>query len=77
MEMSIKAIIKDLGVEANVTHTDLGSAKGEGADIYVGTKDITSQLEEIGGEIISLKNMIDKVDMKKQLEETLKKLGAL
>ncbi len=77
MEMSIKTIIKDLGVDADVTHTDLGSAKGEGADIYVGTKDITSQLDGIGGEVISLKNMIDKEDMKKQLEDTFKRLGAL
>lgn len=77
MEISIKKIVKDLGVDAEVTHTDLGSAKGEGADIYIGTRDITSQLEGIGGEVISLKNMIDKVDMKKQLEETFKKLGVL
>ncbi|MCT4565982.1 MAG: PTS sugar transporter subunit IIB [Maledivibacter sp.] len=77
LEMSIKTIIKDLGVDAHVTHTDLGSAKGEGADIYVGTKDITHQLEGIGGEVISLKNIIDKVDMKKQLEKTFKKLGVL
>lgn len=77
MEMSIKSIVKELGVEAEVTHTDLGSAKGEGADIYVGTRDITSQLEGIGGEVISLKNMIDKADMRKQLEETFKKLGVL
>ncbi|SKC69980.1 PTS sugar transporter subunit IIB [Maledivibacter halophilus] len=77
MEMSIKEIIKDLGVNAQVDHTDLGSAKGEGADIYIGTKDITSQLEGIDGEVISLKSMIDKADMKKQLEETFKKLGAL
>ncbi|WP_432663286.1 PTS sugar transporter subunit IIB [Wukongibacter baidiensis] len=77
MEMSIKSIIKDMGVDAEVTHTDLGSAKGEGADIYIGTKDITSQLEGIGGEVISLKNMIDKVDMRRQLEMTFKKLGVM
>jgi len=77
MELNIKTIIKELGVEAEVTHTDLGSAKGEGADIYVGTKDITSQLEGIGGEVISLKSMIDKKDMKNQLIETFKKLEVL
>lgn len=77
MEISIKTIIKELGVNAEVNHTDLGSAKGEGADIFVGTRDITSQLEGIGGEVISLKSMIDKEDMKKQLEATFKKLGVL
>lgn len=77
MELNIKSIIKELGVEAEVTHTDLGSAKGEGAEIYVGTKDITSQLEGIGGEVVSLKNMIDKKDMKNQLIEVFKKLEIL
>ncbi|MEW9122143.1 MAG: PTS sugar transporter subunit IIB [Thermotaleaceae bacterium] len=77
IEMSMKAILKELGVQAEVTHTDLGSAKGEGADIYVGTIDIASQLEGMGGEVIALKNMIDKEDMKRRMEETLKKLGAL
>ncbi|MFZ5967157.1 MAG: PTS sugar transporter subunit IIB [Bacillota bacterium] len=77
MEMSMKSIIKDLGVKAEVTHTDLGSAKGEGADIYVGTIDIASQLDGLGGEVIALRSMIDKADMKKQLEETFKRLGIL
>lgn len=31
MEMSIKTILKDLGVTAEVDHVDLGSAKGRRA----------------------------------------------
>ncbi|EFC2288258.1 PTS sugar transporter subunit IIB, partial [Escherichia coli] len=38
MEMSIKSILKDLSVSADVDHVDLGSAKGTPSDIYVGTK---------------------------------------
>ncbi|PAB61028.1 PTS sugar transporter subunit IIB [Anaeromicrobium sediminis] len=77
MEMSIKKIIKELGIDAQVSHTDLGSAKGEGADIFVGTRDITNQLNDVNGEVISLKSMIDKKHMKEQLESTLKKMGLL
>ena len=77
MEMSIKSIIKELGIEGEVNHTDLGSAKGLGADIFIGTRDITSQLEHVDGEVISLKNMIDKAYMKSELEATFKKLGVL
>ena len=40
MEMSIKSILKDLSVNAEVDHVDLGSAKGTPSDIYVGTRDI-------------------------------------
>lgn len=77
IEMSMKSIIKDMGVKAEITHTDLGSAKGEGADIFVGTIDIASQLEGLGGEVIALRNMIDKVDMKKKMEETFTRLGII
>ncbi|WP_019614059.1 PTS sugar transporter subunit IIB [Psychromonas ossibalaenae] len=79
MEMSIKTIVKDLGVSANVDHVDLGSAKGTDCDIFVGTKDITEQLvaQSVVGEIVTLDNMIDKVAMKERLSAALTKLGAL
>ena len=79
MEMSIKKILTDLSVAAEVDHEDLASAKGTVADIFIGTRDITDQLQESGvdGRIVPLKNMIDKVDMKARLSEALTELGAL
>jgi len=79
MEMSIKTIVKDLGVQANVDHVDLGSAKGTACDIFVGTKDITEQLfaQNVGGKIVTLDNMIDKVAMKERMSAALQELGAL
>lgn len=79
MEMSIKTIVKDLGVNAEVDHVDLGSAKGTASDIFVGTADIAEQLvaQQVGGKIVSLKNMVDKVAMKERISEALTELGAL
>lgn len=79
MEMSIKTILKDLQVNADVDHVDLGSAKGTPSDIFVGTKDIAEQLvaQQVAGEIVALENMIDKVAMKERLSIALHKLGAL
>ncbi|NKG31974.1 PTS sugar transporter subunit IIB [Erwinia rhapontici] len=79
MEMSIKSIVKDLGVNAEVDHVDLGSAKGTASDIFVGTSDIAEQLvaQQVGGKIVSLKNMVDKVAMKERISEALSELGAL
>ncbi|MBW5893758.1 PTS sugar transporter subunit IIB [Pectobacterium polaris] len=79
MEMSIKNIVKELGVVAEVDHVDLGSAKGTDSDIFVGTKDIADQLvaQAVGGKIVSLNNMIDKVAMKERLSVALTELGAL
>ncbi|MGY0144954.1 PTS sugar transporter subunit IIB [Edwardsiella tarda] len=79
MEMSIKTILKDLQVNAEVNHVDLGSAKGTASDIFVGTADIAEQLvaQQVGGEIVALDNMIDKVAMKERLSVALRKLGVL
>ena len=79
MEMSIKTILKDLQVNAEVNHVDLGSAKGTASDIFVGTADIAEQLvaQQVGGEIVALDNMIDKVAMKERLSVALRKLDAL
>ncbi|MGF1861701.1 PTS sugar transporter subunit IIB [Photobacterium profundum] len=79
MEMSIKSIIKELNVVAEVDHIDLGSAKGTPCEIFIGTKDITEQLtaQGVDGKIVSLDNMIDKVAMKERLSVTLQDLGAL
>ncbi|SPZ20065.1 Ascorbate-specific phosphotransferase enzyme IIB component [Providencia rettgeri] len=79
MEMSIKNILKNLQVNADVDHVDLGSAKGTVSDIFVGTSDIAEQLvaQQVGGEIVALENMIDKVAMKERLTIALQKLGAM
>ena len=65
MEMSIKSILKDLSVSADVDHVDLGSAKGTPSDIYV------------AGKIVALENMIDKKAMRERLSVVLNELGAL
>ena len=79
MEMSIKSIVKELGVNAEVDHVALGSAKGTASDIFVGTSDIAEQLvaQQVGGKIVSLKNMVDKVAMKERISAALTELGAL
>ena len=73
MEMSLKGIIKDLGVDATVDHMDLGSVAGSSSDIYVGTRDIAQQImnQGVSGKVVSLDNMVDKVAMKDRLVEAL------
>ncbi len=79
MEMSIKAIVKELNVDAAVDHVDLGSAKGTDCDIFVGTNDIAEQLNTLAVEprIVALDNMVDKAAMKVRLSQALQELGYL
>lgn len=76
IEMNIKKVINELNLSGiEVDHSDLASAKGIQADIYVGTRDIAVRLEDLGGEVISLNNMIDINELKEKLTEVLKKLN--
>ncbi|NHB87120.1 PTS sugar transporter subunit IIB [Photorhabdus tasmaniensis] len=79
MEMSIKSILKEMGIDASVDHVDLGSAKATQSDIFVGTKDIAEQLvaQAVDGKIVALDNMVDKAAMKARLSMALAELGAL
>ncbi|MBS6007256.1 MAG: PTS sugar transporter subunit IIB [Clostridium baratii] len=74
IEMNIEKVLNELGVKnVDLSHSDLSSAKGSNADIYVGTKDIAVRLEGLGGEVVSLNNMIDMNELKEKLTEALKK----
>ncbi|SUP46122.1 sugar phosphotransferase component II B [Vibrio furnissii] len=79
MEMSIKNIINDLGIQAEVDHIDLGSAKGVECNIFVATNDIAEQLRALAvtPTIVALDNMIDKIAMKERLSAALQTLNAL
>jgi PTS system ascorbate-specific IIB component len=77
IEMNIKKVLGELGIKAEVEHTDLSSATGTKADIYIGTRDIASQLTSLGGEVVSLNSMIDLKELKTKLSEVLAKLGVL
>ncbi len=72
IEMNIKKVLKEIGVEAEVSHSDLSSASGIKADVYVGTRDIATQLVGLGGKVVSLNNMIDKKELKTKIEEAVK-----
>lgn len=77
IEMNIKNVLKELQVEnVTVNHSDLTSAAGIKADIYVATKDIAVNLTSLGT-TVSLNNMIDKKELKEKIEIVLKEKGVL
>lgn len=72
MEMNIKKLLKELNLEGiEVTHTDLCSAAGYKADLYVATRDIADQLTSLG-EVVTLNSMIDKKELKDKLTAVFK-----
>ncbi|KOS69212.1 PTS lactose transporter subunit IIB [Lysinibacillus contaminans] len=68
MELNVKKALTELGKTAEVTHTDLASAKAEKADIYIGAGDIVEQLDERKGKIVSIVNMMSISEIRSKLE---------
>ncbi|MGE7688901.1 PTS sugar transporter subunit IIB [Lysinibacillus sp. NPDC097214] len=71
MELNVKKALSELGKVAEVTHTDLASAKAEKADIYIGAEDIVNQLPEERGHIVSIVNMMSISEIKLKLKPLL------
>ncbi|KAB7895426.1 PTS lactose transporter subunit IIB [Rouxiella sp. S1S-2] len=71
VEMNVKKIIKELGKEAEVSHTDLSSAKSEPADIYIGSSEIIASLDDGKRTVFGLNNLLDNAKIKEILTNNL------
>lgn len=71
VEMNVKKIIQELGKQAEVSHTDLTSAKSENADMYLGASDIIANLDDGKRQVFGLNNLLDNAKIKEILAEHL------
>nr|WP_113868729.1 PTS sugar transporter subunit IIB [Brenneria salicis]NMN92017.1 PTS system ascorbate-specific IIB component [Brenneria salicis ATCC 15712 = DSM 30166]RBP59127.1 PTS system IIB component (L-Asc family) [Brenneria salicis ATCC 15712 = DSM 30166]RLM29700.1 PTS ascorbate transporter subunit IIB [Brenneria salicis ATCC 15712 = DSM 30166] len=76
-EMSIESALKDLGVEAELSHCDISSATSSRADIIFTGENFRSQFQHytIDATIIYLRRLVDKNEIKIKLEPVLKEKG--
>lgn len=73
IEMNVKKALNELGIEAEVSHTDLTTAKSEQADYYIGSSEILENLEDGQRHVIKLSNIMDKAELKNALETNISK----
>ncbi|QMS85124.1 PTS sugar transporter subunit IIB [Candidatus Xianfuyuplasma coldseepsis] len=67
LEMNVKAVLKDMGVSGvEVEHSDMGSAYQGMADVIVCAADLENNIKRFG-ETISLKNIMDKTELKEKI----------
>jgi ascorbate PTS system EIIB component len=69
VEMNVKKILVELGVEAQVSHTDLTTSKTEQADIYLGSADIVNQLDDGTRTVVALQNIFNQAEIKGALQK--------
>ncbi|MBD1567301.1 PTS sugar transporter subunit IIB [Vibrio sp. SA48] len=65
IELKVKEVLKEMGVEAEVEHTDLGSVTSDMADVFVCTHDLAGSLGS--NPVIAIPNITDKEAMRQSL----------
>lgn len=78
-QMSVEAVLKDLGVEAKLDHCDISSASGMNADIIISGKNFETQFKHynISATKIFLDRLVDKNEIKEKLVPVLKEKNVL
>ncbi|AWX13970.1 PTS lactose transporter subunit IIB [Mergibacter septicus] len=73
IEMKVKEVMSELGIEAEVSHTDLGSVTPDMADFFICTKDLADSIH--AGVVLSIPNITDKAAMKSVIETYLNSIN--
>lgn len=69
LKINVDKILKEMGITADVETADVGSAGSSSADLIVTTSQFKSNLESVKKDVIYVNNVMDKEDLKVQLEE--------
>ena len=69
VEMNVKKVFKELNIDAEVSHTDLATAKTEKADYYIGSHDLIHNLEDGKRKIIALTNLLSQEELKAAIQK--------
>ena len=74
LKLFIDDILKAEGIKAEVVPWDLGTFKGEKADIIVAPKDMASHLRSAKGMVVLIHNLVDKAEIKFKILEAINAL---
>jgi len=72
LKMATEKVLKNEGIKAKIEVTDLGNAKGLQADYIVASPEIANRLKDHSATVISIKNMMDKDEIKEKLVSIIK-----
>ena len=72
VEITAKKLLTELGIEAEVSHTDLATSKTEQADLYIGSHELMDNLVDGKRNVVGLKNLLSKDELRKVLENNLR-----
>ncbi len=70
--MTTESALKQLGIKAEVIHSDFGSATSIPCDLFIVTTDMERQFQSMGKKCIGVKNVADVNEVKEKLVPHLK-----
>lgn len=77
VEMNIKKVLEDLGVDnVEVAHYDMGSASPELADVFFVAGDLADSAQHLG-EVVVLDSIIDMDELKEKVTQVCQEKGLL
>ena len=76
LKMFIDEILKDIGMKATVVAWDLGTFKGQQADIVVAPMDMEPHLKNAQATVVLIQNLVDKQALREKLVPVLEEYGA-
>ena len=74
MKMTIDNAARELGLDAEVEHWDVGTVGRKDVDLIVASQDFADNLSEYKN-VIFLKNIMNKAEVKEKLEKYIKEKG--
>lgn len=76
LKLFIEDILKPEGIKAEIIPWDLGSFKGQQADIVVAPTDMASHLKDSKARVVLIKNLVDKAEVKEKVLAAIRDVSA-
>lgn len=74
LKLFIEEILRNEGIKAEVVPWDLGSFKGQDADIVVAPTDMERHLKFASSKVVLIRNLVDKGEIKTSILEAIQSL---
>jgi PTS system ascorbate-specific IIB component len=75
LKLFIEEILKAEGLKAEVIPWDLGSFKGQQADIVVAPTDMQMHLKDAKSKVVLIRNLVDKAEIKEKILSAMQELN--
>ncbi|MCP1310739.1 PTS sugar transporter subunit IIB [Paenibacillus tyrfis] len=71
LRMNVESVLRELGVSADVEHTDVSSASGMAADHIITSNELAQSLQGHSANIVIVNNYFDLNEIKEKLKDTI------